>query len=170
MRLLLVRACLVLTSFVVTAGTLGCSDDDDSPDPCNTLTNSGPPVTPEIVTSGTTPRGGPIADGTYEQTALQYRGDSGVMLEPDARTFASVFEFEGGSVEMVVGKTLGGVWDEDRYSATYTTSGTELTLRYTCPDDSTIERPEYTATETGLRLYYRIVDETATAEVTLTKR
>jgi hypothetical protein len=148
---------------------LGCSADD-SEDVCNTLTNSGPPVTPQIVSSGTTPEGGRIEDGTYEQTALDYRADPGETLEPDERTFSSIFVFEAGSVEMVIGKTLGGIWDEERYSATYATSGTEITFRYTCPDDGTIERPEYTATETGLRLYYRIVDDTATAEVTLTKR
>lgn len=163
---------LRVVSFLVALGALtGCSDDDPPPDePCNALVNDGPGVMPELLTAGTTPMGGTIEDGTYEQTGLEYYPDSGTSLAPDPRTLSGVFEFSAGSLQAIVGQSLGTDQRTDRYSTDYGASGTELTLRYSCPEQGFVERPSFTATPTEVRLFYRIADDTGTAEVILTKR
>jgi hypothetical protein len=162
-------ACLVLACG---AFTLGCSDDPESEPsgPCNELVNDGPDVNPELVTAGTTPMGGTIADGIYEQTAFDIYPDPGVTVFPDPRTLSGIFEFSSGSLEAVVGSTLADDEQTSRFSASYSGSGTELTLEYSCPDSSVVEQPEFTATESEIRLFYRIADDQATGEVILTKR
>jgi hypothetical protein len=109
--------------------------------------------------------GGTIADGIYEQTGFDIYPDPGVTLAPDPRTLSGIFEFSSGSLEAVVTATF-----VDRFSASYSASGTELTLEYSCPDSSVVERPQFTATESEIRLFYRIADDMATGEVILTKR
>jgi hypothetical protein len=149
---------------------LGCSDDPE-PSECNALENDGPEVTPELVTSGTTPMGGTIVDGQYEQTGFDFYPDEGVSLIPEPRTYSGVFEFTSGSLEAVVSSTF--VDDDeqtDHFSASYSAAGTVLTLRYSCPDDSVVESPEFTATDSEVRLFYRVADDTATTELILTKR
>ena len=161
-------ACLVLGCGAL---AFGCSDDPEPADgPCNALVNDGPDVTPEEVTAGTTPMGGTIADGQYEQTAFEYYPDQGVILVPDPRTLSAVFEFSSGALEAVVGSTFADEEQTQHFSASYSASGTELTLEYSCPDPDVLERPQFTATDTEVRLFYRVADDMATAEVTLTKR
>lgn len=154
----------------------GCSSDDDDggggggSGRCNSLENDGPDVTPELLTSGTTPMGGLIADGTYEQTGLDFYPDPGATITPDPRTFSGVFAIAGNSLKAVVASALGEGETENRYSASYSTSGTEITLDYSCPDASVVEIAEYSATETELRLFYRVSNDTGTAELVLTRR
>jgi hypothetical protein len=158
---------------VLVCGALafGCSDDPEPADgPCNDLVNDGPDVTPELVTAGTIPMGGTIADGQYEQTSFEYYPDQGVTVVPDPRTLSAVFEFSSGALEAVVGSTFADEEQTQHFSASYSESGTELTLEYRCPDPDVVERPQFTATDTEVRLFYRIADDMATAEVTLTKR
>jgi hypothetical protein len=160
-------------ALVALLGASACSSDDgDDGDggPCNALENDGPDVTPALLTSGTTPAGGVIADGVYEQTGLDFYPDPGSTFSPDPRTFSGIFEIAGDALEAIVSAALGSDAREDRYSAAYATSGTRITLSYSCPDASIVERAEYSATETELRLYYRIADDTGTAEIVLTKR
>ncbi len=167
------RLALRASLCLVALGSLaGCSDDDPAADPaeCNALVNDGPGVIPVMRTAGTTPMGGTIEDGRYEQTALDYYPDTGETVSPDPRTLSAIFELEAGTLEAIVGATLGDQEQSDRFSATFETSGTELTLTYSCPDASAVEHPEYTATPTELRLFYRIGNDTATAEVVLTKQ
>lgn len=114
--------------------------------------------------------GGTIEDGRYVQTGLDYYPDPGETVPPDPRTLSAVFELEAGALEAVVGASLGDEERSDTFSATYSVSGTVLTLTYSCPDPGVIERPNYTATAGELRLFYRIAEETATAEVVLTKQ
>jgi hypothetical protein len=168
---LLLRASLVLVALGLLAG---CSDDDSSSTPtpgsCNDLTNDGPGVNAVVRTAGTTPMGGTIEDGRYLQTGLDYYADPGETVPPDLRTLSAVFELEAGALEAVVGASIGEDEQSDTFSATYSASGTVLTLTYSCPDPSVSERPNFTATPSELRLFYRIADETATAEVILTKQ
>jgi hypothetical protein len=175
--ILLGRAWLLAFSTLALVGAPGCSSDDDGGGSgggdhgaCNALENDGPDVTPDLLTSGTTPRGGIIPDGIYEQTGLAFYPDAGATLPPDPRTFSGVFEIAGDSLEAVVAYALGDDERESRYSATYVTSGTRFTLDYSCPDASIREISEYTATETELRLFYRVAEDTGTAEIVLTKR
>jgi hypothetical protein len=151
--------------------TVGCASDDEeeSSAPCNALENDGPDVTPAFVTEGTIPEGGTIENGTYEQTGLELYPDSGKTLPPNVRTYFAVFDFSAGVLEAIVGQRLGDDEQNARYSATYATSGTTLTLEYTCPGEN-VERPQFTAKENELRLYYRIADDTGTGEIVLTKR
>lgn len=149
---------------------LGCSDDDPEPSDCNALENDGPDVTPELRSAGTTPMGGAIVDGQYEQTGFDMIADPGVTIFPEPRTFSAVFEFSSGSLEAVVGSTFVDDEQTDHFSAAYSASGTTLTLDYSCPDESVVEHPEFTATDSEVRLFYRIGNDTATAEVILTKR
>ena len=150
----------------------GCSDDDSDPSSstCNALENDGPDVTPELQSAGTTPMGGTIVDGQYEQTGFDMVADPGVTLFPEPRTFSAVFEFASGSLEAVVGSTFVDDEQTDRFSASYSASGTVLRLDYSCPDESVVEQPQFTATDSEVRLFYRIADDMATAEVILTKR
>jgi hypothetical protein len=166
------RSPLRVVSFFVALGSLaGCSDDDPpAAEPCNALDNDGPAVMPELVTAGTMPMGGTIEDGRYEQTALEYYPDSGTTLAPDPRTLSGVFEFAAGFLQAVVGQSIGADERDDRYSTDYEAAGTELTLTYSCPKQGVVERPSFTATPTEVRLFYRIADDTGTAEVILTKR
>jgi hypothetical protein len=150
--------------------TFGCGDDPEPSAPCNELMNDGPDVAPELLTAGTTPMGGTIIDGQYEQTGFDYYPDPGVTIPPELRTFSGVFEFVSGSLETVVGRIFADEEQTDRFSASYAASGTELTLTYSCPRDDVVERPQFTATDSEVRLFYRIADDMATIEVVLTKR
>lgn len=161
---------LAYLAFVCNTLLLGCSDDPEPSSPCNDLVNDGPDVTPEIVSAGTTPMGGTIVEGQYEQTGFDTYPDPGVTVIPDPRTFSAVFEFSSGSLEAVVGSTFGDDEQTDHFSASYSVSGTVLTLDYSCPDESVVEHPEFTATDSEVRLFYRVADDMATAEVILTKR
>ena len=166
------RISLRFVSLFIALGALaGCSDDEPPPDePCNALVNDGPGVRPELLTAGTTPMGGTIEDGTYEQTGLEYYPDSGESLLPDPRTISGVFEFTAGSLQAIVGQTLGTDRLTDRFSTDYAASETELTLTYSCPEPGVVERPSFTATPTEVRLFYRIASDSGTAEIILTKR
>lgn len=163
------RARLTTLSLLAALGAGACSTDADD-EPCNALENDGPDVIPRFLTSGTTPMGGAIADGTYEQTGLDFYPDEGVTLPPDPRVFSAVFKIAGHSLNAITGEALGEQETESRYSAKYDSSDTHITLNYTCPEAGFIERGLFTATETELRLYYRVMDDTATAEIILTKR
>jgi hypothetical protein len=162
------RPLVRVVSFFVALGSLAGCEDNPPAEPCNALVNDGPNVMPELLTAGTTPMGGTIEDGTYEQTGFDYYPDSGTTLAPDPRTLSGVFEFTAGSLEAVVGQSIGSDEATDRYSADYVATGTELTLTYSCPQG--VERPSFTATPTEVRLFYRIADDTGTAEAILTKR
>jgi hypothetical protein len=153
------------------ASLAGCSsvDEPEPAPPCNDLVNDGPAVTPVLRTAGTTPMGGTIDDGRYAQTGFDYYPDEGETLQSDPRTLSSIFEFSQGSLEVVVGASAGGQSDGERFSTSYAASGTTLTLTYSCPN-SIVERPEFTATPSELRLFYRIAEETGTAEIILTKQ
>jgi hypothetical protein len=161
----------VVSLFIALGSLAGCSEDEAPPDePCNALVNDGPGVMPELLTAGTTPMGGTIEDGTYEQTGLEYYPDSGESIAPDPRTLSGVFEFTAGSLQAIVGQALGTEQRTDRYSTDYAASGLELTLTYSCPEQGVVERPRFTATPTEVRLFYRIASDSGTAEVILTKR
>jgi hypothetical protein len=160
----------VVWFFIALGALAGCSADPPPDEPCNALVNDGPSVMPELLTAGTMPMGGTIEDGTYEQTGLDYYPDSGATLVPDPRTLSGIFEFTAGSLQAIVGQSLGSDVRTARYSADYAASGAELTLTYSCPDATVVERPSFTATPTEVRLYYGIADDMGTAEVILTKR
>ena len=165
------RLALRATWLLVALATLaGCEDEPEPVDPCNSLTNDAPLVTPEIRTTGTTPMGGTIEAGRYLQTAVDFVPDPGETYPPDPRMISTVFELAAGELQIVMRTSLGGDERTDRYSAHYTPSGTELILNYSCPDDSVLERPQFTATPSELRLYYRDPNDPMTAEFVFTKQ
>lgn len=167
---MLVRSSSCLALLCSALCTLGCADDPEPDEPCNELVNDGPEVTPELLTAGTTPMGGTIIDGQYEQTGFDYYPDPGVTLPPEPRTFSGVFEFASGALEAVTGATFVEDAETGRFSASYAASGTELTLTYSCPRNDVVEQPQFSATDSEVRLFYRVADDMATVELILTKR
>ena len=107
---------------------------------------------------------------TFHITAFDYYPDPGVTTPPEPRTFSSIFEFSSGALEAVVSATFAGDEQTERYSASYSASETELTLEYSYPQAGVVEEPRFTATDSEVRLFYRVADDMATVEVTLTKR
>ena len=166
------RLSLRASALVIALASLaGCSDDDPAPlPPCNDLVNDGPVVTPVLLTAGTTPMGGTIEDGRYEQTGFDYYPNPGETLPPDPRRLSSVFVFADGSLEVVITASVGDATQSEHFSATYATSATVATLTYSCPNAGIVERPDFTATPSELRLFYPIGSDTGTAEIILTKQ
>ncbi len=104
---------------------------------CNSLTNSAPVVNKDH-DAGAPPTmtGGTVVEGTYYLTKMvQYNGENGNTAHQET------FVFSGGTFQAA---TLGG-----RFSGTYSTSGTNLTLHVTCPAAQTVVMP-YTATATQI--------------------
>ena len=166
------RLSLRASALVIALASLaGCSDDDAAPiPPCNDLVNDGPDVRPVLVTAGTTPMGGTIEDGRYAQTGFDYYPNPGETLTADPRTLSSVFVFTDGTLEVVITASVGDATQGGHFSATYATAGTVATLTYSCPNAGIVERPDFTATPSELRLFYPIETDTGTgtAEVILT--
>lgn len=152
----------------------GCSDDDPAADdePCNKLVNDGPAVLPELVSAGTTPMGGTIVDGRYEQTSYEFYPNSGKTLDPNPQTYSGVFEFVAGKLEAVVFTSFGNLERTRRSTSSYVATDTQLAIRYSCPNPGFLEKPLFTATPSELRLFFPYSDDhgEGTAEVTLTKR
>lgn len=166
---MLVRSSFRLALLCTLLCPLGCGSEEPL-GVCNELANDGPEVTPEFVTAGTTPMGGTIVEGTYELTSYDFFPDEGATITPAASSYSGVFVFSSGSLQAVTGNIVADEERSGHVSAAYAASGTELTLAYSCPDDTIVEQPQFTATESELRLYYRIANDTGTLEATLTKR
>jgi hypothetical protein len=143
-----------------TLAACSSSDEEEPEKVCNALVNDGPEVR-YVVQAGTppTPIGGMVADGTYEMTALNLYG---VTSAPTA-VVRAVFEIAGTTMQQV-GEIDG---DEKTYTSTYTTSGTTLRVRDSCPVES-LDESEFTATPTDLR--YILTSEGRTLEMVLTRR
>jgi hypothetical protein len=114
--------------------------------------------------------GGTIVDGTYELASYDFFPDEGATIMPAASSYSGVFLFASGALQAVTGNVVADEERSGHVSAAYGASGTELTLAYNCPDDTLVEKPQFTATDSEVRLYYRVYDDTATLEATLTKR
>jgi hypothetical protein len=91
------------------------------------------------------PMGGEIADGTYELVEIIYFGDAAALPSAEIQT---VFEIDGNTMQQV--GSIDG--EEMRYTSTFTTSGSTITTRDTCPAVLT-SRFEYTATEDRFYIY-----------------
>lgn len=127
----------------------GCSSEEEgNAEPCNTLRNNGPKVM-AVVAEGDAPTpvpmGGEIADGTYVLIGISYYGEAAALPSTEIQ---SVFEISGNKMQQV-----GSIDDEEtRYNSTFSTSGTTVTLRDTCPAPMT-SRFEFTATADQFYIY-----------------
>jgi hypothetical protein len=89
--------------------------------------------------------GGDIVDGTYELVAVTYYGDAAALPDTEIQT---VFEIDGNTMQQV--GSIDG--EELRYTSTFSTSGTTVTTRDSCPAALT-SRFEYTATADRFYIY-----------------
>lgn len=117
------------------------SDTGDAASACNTLANDGAPVTLRVaVGQAPAPRGGSITDGTYVLTdAVRYTGSSGT--KGGGSTLRMTVRIIGSAAEIADG--------DQRASAKFSTSGTQLVATDTCPDNHT-QTLGYTATNSAL--------------------
>jgi len=120
---------------------------------CNSVANVATSVTSKTVT-GTAPSalGGFISAGTYRLTDLTFFSAGGSSFPALA---ASVTTQISGGVMQTAHTTSG---ESGTSTATYTTSGTRLTISQTCPRPDT-DLMGYTANSTQLIFYFEISDE-----------
>lgn len=141
-------------------------DDSDTgpvdPPPCNTVANAAPVVNATVIDAAMpSGEGGQVRPGTYYATSVVYHrtgADANDVDEPWKQTY------------VVTATTLELVWESPSGalvtgSATYTTSGDEMTILQSCPEE-TETVATYTATETELRFF----DAADRRVITLTKQ
>jgi hypothetical protein len=99
---------------------------------CNNLANTAPSVQEENVsTAPPTPKGGTIPDGKYFLTAAKVYTGPGGASGPTAVTDQLTDVVSAGTFQYVEAVT-GGTGSGGVYSGTIATSGTTLTLTFTC--------------------------------------
>jgi hypothetical protein len=146
------------------SGSSGSSETPDAAQVCNSLVDDGPTVRYAVVAAAApTPAGGTITDGTYELASVTaYTGTNGPTT-PNPSTARMVMVFAGSTVQSV--DVVNG--QEHRYIATFSVSGTTITMRDTCPDQ-VVSIFEITAAATELRIY--ATSSGITVEMRFTKR
>ena len=104
---------------------------DAIPGTCNALVNDAPMIVGENIASlPPAPTGGTILDGVYERTrVISYTGAGGAS-GPATETDRAVVSLMGGVFQSVSDSNGSG---DRRHVGTYTTTGTTLRLRETCP-------------------------------------
>lgn len=131
-----------------TAGSSGSSGASGSggATACNSLTNGGAFI-PETAGVGTfpTPAGGSTADGIYELTKFEIFPPGSV--DPHKRK--QTIKLAGNQVEFVNHQEGEA---EERGAGTFATSGTELSVNFTCPGAQSLKLG-YTATASTLVLF-----------------
>ena len=140
-----------------------CGSDTASPGPaCNTLVNDGPTVSLMLSTATAPPAtGGTVVDGTYVLSGATAYTNGGVTAPPTS--FRAVMQIAGNIMQQV--GTFNGA--EQRYTSTFSTSGSNVTTMDTCPAPKTATH-QFIATATNIH----IIDSSAvgTVEQTYTKR
>lgn len=149
------RFATVSAGMVALSVLFGCSGSDSGSDKktgepaeaCNALVDDGPTVVVSLLTKpAPSGIGGELLDGTYELTSATLYDESGGATP--MTKLSAVYVFEGGVVQQV-GHTDGV---EERYTSTYTTSGTTISTTDTCPkpDSGTYG---FSATPEDFRIY-----------------
>jgi hypothetical protein len=155
-----------LLAIALAAPLLGCSDDSKRPNAeknpvCNDLINDGPEVRyvtlPDLAP---TPEGGTIAPGAYELSALTLYSASSAVPEDVVSAVMTV----GDDTMQHVTNRQG---EETRYTSTFETSDTNLTITDTCPAKN-VNTVAYTATASELRMSWDASGEVF--ELTFRKR
>jgi hypothetical protein len=119
---------------------------------CNNQRKTGD-VIPQLAISGAAPSGagGTILEGVYDLTAAQRFVGAGQPGET-GRELAISFEIKGTAFHQVVTEEHDdGSATDTRLSATFTTSGSKLTLSITCPSVGEVVR-DYTVEPNKLTL------------------
>jgi hypothetical protein len=131
---------------------LRCSSDStDGPanTVCSSLVDDAPTISYTVVAAAPPiPTGGPIADGTYDLSALTVYTGVGGSTSPIASTAHVVLVISGNTMQQV-----GAVDGVPRsYTTTFTVSATTITTTDTCPSPVT-SRHQFSASPTDLRVY-----------------
>lgn len=145
--------------------TVSCgSGSGDHTNECNTLVDDAPVVTPTaIADSPAAPAGGTIADGTYVLSVLTLHTGPGGSTQTTGGQASAVFQIQGMTMQQV--GTAGG--EEKRYTSTFVTSGSTVTMTDSCPMPKT-ESHSFTATATEFHIFDML--PTGTAEQVYSRR
>ena len=131
-------------------GGVNCPTGPDGGAPCNTLTNSAPSVARQRVDQNLPSfTGGTVVAGTYFSTALTIYTGPGGATGPDGHYEQTTVVISGNSIQVVSTKGDGCM---ERFNATYSTSGNQMTLTFTCGGEAPSQTLQYTATATTLSL------------------
>jgi hypothetical protein len=121
--------------------------DDAAPaGACTAILNDAKPIIKQQVASAMpAAKGGTIVEGLYERVAwTSYTGPGGATGETDR----AIGWFSGGRFQIVSTAS-----NPERYTGTYATAGTGITLTMTCPNAATSPYTAYTANATTIVLY-----------------
>lgn len=120
---------------------------------CSSLGNTAPVVAEQNVASAPpTPAGGTIADGTYFLTAAKVFTGAGGATGPTGVTYQMDSKWAGGAFEYVEAIT-GGTGAGGKYAGTYATSGTAITITFTCGSTGKSGFTLFDATATSFTIY-----------------
>jgi hypothetical protein len=117
----------------------------DAGNGCNALVNGAPSVS-KVSNAGPPPTmtGGTLMDGTWFLTSMdRYNNSTG------SSTHRETWVFSGSNVQIATFKSTDGI--QKNYSATYSTSGNQVTLSVTCPMTATLVSA-FTASATTLQV------------------